>query len=596
MADTIKVFLCCAEDDKEKAKKLYRKLQENGFDPWLDSEKLSPGPQWESGVKQAIENADFFVSCLSETLVKSRIFKHKKIIRALELLEEQPEGEIYLVSVWIEACELPQRLGNPDRIDVFTEEGFDKLVDTLNLKQTKKIDDDSEKPVKQTEEEFNRLLSALMTGQEEEKPSIAASAETALSKKLEEAKKVEKPKENKKKLFIAKTKFFFKKLLTKLKKKKDKKTPVSTETASKQEEQEEEQQQEQQEGVFDKLATAINLEESNNNYLQYSARSKSKQPSKKEAKKDITAVKRLFPLLIVLVLVFAVYMLITYRDSFVEYKTEPTTKTNNTRRVVRRSNIDIEPNENTSAYTASRSETLMVMDKSTKRKKTTGTRVRNKYKPRPVNNIKKNTQNTPKAQKRIEINTSYNNSFSNVIGMKFVYIPQGSFKMGSPLTEKGRGENEDLHNVILTNGFYLQTTEVTQEQWKKIMGNNPSRFQRCGDNCPVEGVSWNDAKEFINKLNELEGTNSYRLPTEAEWEYACRAGSVDRYYFGKDSSRIREYAWYRDNSNRSTQPVAKRMPNKFGLYDMLGNVFEWCEDWYGDYPSGTEKNPTGLSR
>jgi len=127
------------------------------------------------------------------------------------------------------------------------------------------------------------------------------------------------------------------------------------------------------------------------------------------------------------------------------------------------------------------------------------------------------------------------------------------------------------------------------------MGSNPSHFNNGGDDCPVEQVSWDDAQEFIRKLNQKEGADNYRLPTEAEWEYACRAGSTTAYCFGDDESRLKEYAWYDKNSDSKTHPVGLLKPNAWGLYDMHGNVWEWCQDWYGDYPSDAATDPIGAT-
>jgi formylglycine-generating enzyme required for sulfatase activity len=191
-------------------------------------------------------------------------------------------------------------------------------------------------------------------------------------------------------------------------------------------------------------------------------------------------------------------------------------------------------------------------------------------------------------------------SFTNYFGMKFVNIPPGTFMMGSPLTESGRDNDEKQHSVALTEGFYIQTTEVTQGQWKAVMGNNPSFFKNCGDDCPVEQVSWNDAQELILKLNQMEGSDRYRLPTEAEWEYACRAGSktavanggISELECGHDSN-LDAMGWYCGNARKKTHPVAQKNPNAWGLYDMHGNVFEWCQDRYGDYYSISVTDPTG---
>lgn len=191
-------------------------------------------------------------------------------------------------------------------------------------------------------------------------------------------------------------------------------------------------------------------------------------------------------------------------------------------------------------------------------------------------------------------------TFTNSIGMKFVLIPAGSFMMGSKLSpkeveQKFGGEAKDYesehprHKVTLSQPFYLQTSQVTQGQWQKVMDNNPSWFEDCGDDCQVEHVSWNDAQDFIKKLNEMEGDNNYRLPTEAEWEYACRAGSTTEFFFGDDEGKLGEYAWYRKNSDQKTHPVGQKEPNSCGLYDMHGNIFEWV---YDDFHVNYEGVPT----
>ena len=198
-------------------------------------------------------------------------------------------------------------------------------------------------------------------------------------------------------------------------------------------------------------------------------------------------------------------------------------------------------------------------------------------------------------------------TITNSIGMKFVLIPAGNFTMGSQLSpeqvaRRFGGEAEFFedehppHPVEITKPFYLQTTEVSQGQWEKVMGNNPSRFKDCGDDCPVEQVSWDDAQEFISKLNQLEGTNKYRLPTEAEWEYACKAKTETAYSFGDESDKLGEYAWFTDNSGGQTHPGGKKKPNAWGLYDMHGNVWEWCQDWYGDYSSNSVADPKGPDK
>ena len=181
------------------------------------------------------------------------------------------------------------------------------------------------------------------------------------------------------------------------------------------------------------------------------------------------------------------------------------------------------------------------------------------------------------------------------ISYQMVYISPGTFIMGSPTSEVDRHINETQHQVTLTKGFYLGISEVTQEQWRTIVGNNPSWFATCGDNCPVEQVSWNDCQEFIEKLNQQEGSDKYRLPTEAEWEYACRAGTNTPFYFG--TCLTTDQANYNGNYpysgcaqgvyRNASISVKSFSPNAWGLYDMHGNVHEWCQDWIAtSYPSG----------
>jgi formylglycine-generating enzyme required for sulfatase activity len=181
--------------------------------------------------------------------------------------------------------------------------------------------------------------------------------------------------------------------------------------------------------------------------------------------------------------------------------------------------------------------------------------------------------------------------------MRFVFIKPGEYTMGSPLKEEGRKADETQHEVFISKGFYMQTTEVTQEQWKAVMNETPSYFSKCGQNCPVEQISWNEAQEFIKKLNQREKTKKYRLPTEAEWEYACRAGrTATRFSYGDDLKDLGKHCWHRDNSGDTTHKVAQKKANAWGLYDMHGNVWEWCQDRYGSYANAPATDPKGPTR
>ena len=192
--------------------------------------------------------------------------------------------------------------------------------------------------------------------------------------------------------------------------------------------------------------------------------------------------------------------------------------------------------------------------------------------------------------------------FTNSIGMKFVWIAPGNFMMGSPKEEKERGNDETRHKVTLAKGFYMGVYTVTQEQWQVVMGKNPSHFKNEKD-LPVDTVSWEDCQEFIKNLREKD-KKPYRLPTESQWEYCCRAGTTTRFYFGETIST--DQANYNGNFTygngkkgvyrEKTTPVGSFPANAWGLYDMHGNLLEWCQDWYGDYPQKDVVDPQGPEK
>jgi len=202
---------------------------------------------------------------------------------------------------------------------------------------------------------------------------------------------------------------------------------------------------------------------------------------------------------------------------------------------------------------------------------------------------------------------AFNKVYRNSLGMEFVLIPAGAFNMGSPLNEPYRKKDEVQHKVTINEPFYIQITEVTLDQWRTLMGKKFFGRRKGTGNAPVVKVSWHDCMDFIKKLNALSEW-SYRLPTEAEWEYACRAGSSTAYSWGSiiDCGK----AMYSNNSLKSTEcldyvkskglpvdqpaPVKSYTPNSWGLYDMHGNVWEWCQDWYGEYIIGAKIDPLGA--
>ncbi|MFZ2642079.1 MAG: SUMF1/EgtB/PvdO family nonheme iron enzyme, partial [Verrucomicrobiia bacterium] len=186
-------------------------------------------------------------------------------------------------------------------------------------------------------------------------------------------------------------------------------------------------------------------------------------------------------------------------------------------------------------------------------------------------------------------------SFVNAVKIRMVLIPAGEFDMGSPKSESWRYSEETLHHVTITRPFYMSATEVTQTQFAAVMRRNPSYYK--GANLPVEHVTWNDAVEFCRRLSFMD-SRAYRLPTETEWEYACRAGSDDRFYSGENDADLFKAAWVGSVSNSRTHPVATLAPNRFGLFDMLGNVYEWCADYYDAnyYVRSPKTDPPGPSK
>ena len=197
--------------------------------------------------------------------------------------------------------------------------------------------------------------------------------------------------------------------------------------------------------------------------------------------------------------------------------------------------------------------------------------------------------------------------------MEFVWIEPGTFMMGAPQNEIDQlnmdfdtdyfSNEGPQHEVTIRQGFWLGKYEITQGQWEKVMGTTPWAGQAkvaANPSHPAVYISWNDVQEFIHNLNEAEGDSLYRLPTEAEWEYACRAGTTTRWSFGDDENRFQEYAWCWDNAwylaeKQYAHAVGTKLPNPWGLYDMHGNVYEWCQDWYDTYTSSAQTDPTGST-
>ncbi|MBF0185500.1 MAG: formylglycine-generating enzyme family protein [Magnetococcales bacterium] len=180
-------------------------------------------------------------------------------------------------------------------------------------------------------------------------------------------------------------------------------------------------------------------------------------------------------------------------------------------------------------------------------------------------------------------------------GMEFILIPAGRFLMGTPFAADVSEDEMPQHEVIISRPFYLGRYEVKQAEWEAVMRSNPSEFK--GADRPVESVSWEEVREFIGKLNERAATDLYRLPSEAEWEYAARAGTTTSRYWGDGNEALEQHAWFAGNAGKRSRPVGQLQANPWGLYDMLGNVWEWCQDWYSpkSYSNGTVTDPRGPS-
>lgn len=170
--------------------------------------------------------------------------------------------------------------------------------------------------------------------------------------------------------------------------------------------------------------------------------------------------------------------------------------------------------------------------------------------------------------------------------MATVLVKGGCFRMGA---DEGEEDVKPAHEVCVSD-FRIGTHEVTQGEWRRVMGSNPSAYADCGDDCPVEKVSWNDVQEYIRKVNAMTG-KGYRLPTEAEWEYACRSGGRNEQHCGGDNLDL--VAWHKGNSGDQTHPVGKKQPNGLGIHDMTGNVSEYVQDWYDNYGAGRQQDPAG---
>jgi formylglycine-generating enzyme required for sulfatase activity len=201
--------------------------------------------------------------------------------------------------------------------------------------------------------------------------------------------------------------------------------------------------------------------------------------------------------------------------------------------------------------------------------------------PQPVKQVVQSVSPSPQELITIKENPG------NGISLELIQLPAGQFMMGASPNDSDASDGEKPQHLVKLKAFAMGKYPITQAQYEAVMGENPSWFEGNPNN-PVEGLSWNEAQAFCKKLSRVTG-KQYRLPSEAEWEYACRAGTTTRYYFGDNANQLGDYAWFCDNSGSKTHPVGQKRPNGWGLYDMHGNVWEWCEDsWHGNYTEDIE--------
>jgi len=567
----VKIFISYAREDYETAKKLYNDLKAAGAEPWMDKIDILAGQRWKPAISSAIKNCQYFLLLLSSTSVSKQGFFHKEMRIALEVLESLPQSEIFLIPVRTDECRPPhEMLEELQWVDLFPSygEGLEKILRAVKSGRKMEIpisnsrDENRESPVspQRQESEIKR-----------EKPEIADSAESGAEKKILEV--------NESNAGIV--------------------------------------------GDGAKVEGGIHIHN-------YGTVNKNRNTGNKAAWK----------ILALLIVFIAVYLLVTHvdwKEFFPPKKYSLTIISDPADAKVRIADpetayfpgVKLHPGiyqievSHPDFETETRkieikskdfSESVRLKSKQDDIKPVTGKSDKPVSPVEPVKPVEKEIQNTQ--------------PFTNSIGMKFVYIKPGTFIMGSPKEEEGHQDNETQHEVTLTKGFYMQTTEVTVGQWRAfakaanykseaemgggayvwtgeewavkegIYWDNPGFSQT--ENYPVTCVSWNDVQKFAAWLKQKEG-KEYRLPTEAEWEYAARAGMDTPFAFGKclSTDQANYYGNYPPEGctkgmyREKTVSVGSLKANAWGLYDMHGNVWEWCQDWYGGYPANSVTNPEG---
>ena len=530
-----RVFLAHSSIDKELVRKLYRELKKRGLQPWLDEEDLLPGQDWTLEIPKAIRRCDYFIACLSKSAIQRQGYMNKEFRMALDIYAEKPPGSIYLIPLKFNECDVPDiqhpELGTKFRnlhwLDYWKSDGLARLLKALA--QQKEGSADPSEPTEITPENDTKPEKSLSKkkGEDASSPKVMPSWVLIVS--------------------VASALVFIAVLLM---------LAVLIPHPS----------------PFQMFVFRIVLALAAAAFgATIPGFFKIQLPLPSKGLLHAGGALGLF------VLIFLVNPpeLISSPE---KDKTLLTVRSNVSDARVYLDDLYLGSTEISDAEITPGWHQVRVEKEG--------------YQPF-IEEIEfkrgqKKLLRAPFISATSKGQAEPEEKFTNSLGMEFALISPGTFLMGSPESEEDRSDDETQHEVTLTQGYYLQTTEVTQGQWQAVMGNNPSHFKNCGENCPVENISWEDVQAFIQKLNQQERDYQYRLPTEAEWEYAARASTTTPFSFGNTLST--DQANY--DSNRTTQ-VKSFPPNAWGLYDMHGNVWEWCQDWYGDYPSDSVTDPQG---
>ena len=547
----MRVFISYGKEDQVIAEKLYHDLKQSDITPWMDNKDILGGQNWKNEIRNAIEKSDYFITLLSSSSLSARGFVHKEQKIALDIFEECQKDKIFIIPVRIDGCESSDiRLQELWAVDLFP--SYQKGIEQIMRSLSKDKNSAKGKLIQR------KQIKPPITGRTSFLPLITLFAFVIIS--------------------LMTTIIMFKCF------------PMETEHIR---------------GNYFLIITPILVALTVFTVVMFILTKVYVILTKIYASIQIVLIPFTFLCMMLSIASAAhildkpyekVFMRIAFPDEEISGGADADKKSEqNQDKSDKKNQAPEKTGDNKLIQEIKKTlaeQDWTISDKKTKEsEKTENIESDKKTSVKPLGDKSSSDKSvSDRYERRVYKPADYGKTgFENTIGMKFVYIPSGEFMMGSPKDEPGRYNDETQHKVTLTAGFYMQTTEVTQGQWKAVMGNNPSYFKDC-DDCPVEQVSWNDVQEFIKKLNQNEGVDKYRLPTEAEWEYAARAGTTTPFAFGSCLST--DQANYNGNYplegcpkgdyRQKTVPVGSFPANAWGLYDMHGNIWEWVQDIYSD--------------